>query len=72
MTCCRCLVVALSLRIREEMSSSLALACRVNSKNIDIGSDCSFAKSTTYKSESHRSFGYGLKTEAPCRYRFST
>jgi hypothetical protein len=61
-TGCRSLVVVLSLTIREVMSSSPARAGRVKPK---IGSDCSFAKSTAFRSENHGSFGYGLKNEGP-------
>jgi hypothetical protein len=30
-----------------------------------IGSDCSFAKSTAFRSENHGSFGYDLKNGGP-------
>jgi hypothetical protein len=58
---CRSLVVVLSLSKWKVVSSSPARACRVNLKTFKIGSDCSFAKSTAFRSENHRSFRYDLK-----------
>jgi hypothetical protein len=61
----RSLVVALSLRIREVVSSIRSRAGRVKPKTFRIGSDCSFVKSTAFSSENHGSFGYDLKNENP-------
>jgi hypothetical protein len=36
-------------------------------KTFKIGSDCSFAKSTAFRSENHRSFRYDKKMEVLCR-----
>jgi hypothetical protein len=46
---------------REVGSSSPARAGRVIPKTFNIRSDCSFAKSTAFRSENHGSFGYDLK-----------
>jgi hypothetical protein len=54
-------VVVLSLRIREVLSSSPARAGRVKPKTFKIGRDCSFAKSTAFRSENHESFRYDFK-----------
>jgi hypothetical protein len=61
MTGCRSLVVVLSLSIREVVSLSPARAGRVKAKTFKIGSDCSFANSTAFRSENHVSFGYDLR-----------
>jgi hypothetical protein len=61
----RSLVVVLSLSKREAVSSSPARISRVKPKTFNIGSDCSFAKSTVFRSENHRSFGYDLKNGGP-------
>jgi hypothetical protein len=58
---CSSLVVVLSLSIPDVLSSSPARAGRVKPKAFKIGSDCSFAKSTVFRSENHGSFGYDLK-----------
>jgi hypothetical protein len=60
-TGCGSLVVVLSLSIREVVRSSPARAGRVKRKTPKIGSDCSFATSTTFRSENHESFGHDLK-----------
>jgi hypothetical protein len=49
-TGCRSLVVMLSLSIREVVSSSSARAGRVKPMAFKIGSGCSFAKSTAFRS----------------------
>jgi hypothetical protein len=64
-TGCRTLVVVLSLSIRKVVSSSPARDGSVKPKTFKLGSDCSFAKSTSFRSENHGSFGYGLKNEGP-------
>jgi hypothetical protein len=67
---CRSLVVVLSLSIREVVSKSPARACRVKPKTFKIGSDCSFAKSTAFRSENNTGLlDMILKTEVPCRSR---
>jgi hypothetical protein len=58
-------VVVLSFNIREVVSASTARAGHVKPKTIfKIGSDCSFAKSSAFRSENHGSFGYDLKNVA--------
>jgi hypothetical protein len=57
---CGSLMVVLSLSIQEVVSSSPARASRIKPKAFTIGSDCSFAKSTTFISYNHGSFGYDL------------
>jgi hypothetical protein len=37
----------------------------VKPKTYKIGSDCSFAKNTAFRSENHGSFGYDLKYGGP-------
>jgi hypothetical protein len=64
-TVCRSLVVVLSLRIQEVVSTSPARADRVKLKTFKIGTDCSFANSTAFRSENHGSFGYDLKNGGP-------
>jgi hypothetical protein len=64
-TGCRSLVVVLSLSNREVVSSSPARSGRVKPKAYEIGSDCSFAKSTAVRSENHGSFGYAVKNGGP-------
>jgi hypothetical protein len=56
-------MVVLSLSIREVVSSNPAHAGRIKPKTFKIGIDCSFAKSTSFRSENHRSFGYDIKKE---------
>jgi hypothetical protein len=58
---CRSLVIVLSLSIRKVVSSSPARAGRVKLKTFKIGSNCSFGKSTAFRSEHRGSFGYDLK-----------
>jgi hypothetical protein len=55
-------MVVLSLRIREVVGSSPAhdTGC-IKPETFKIGSDCSFAKNTAFRSEEHGSFGYYLK-----------
>jgi hypothetical protein len=65
LTGCRSLVVVLSLSKREVVSSSPTRASRVKPKSFRIGSDCSFAKSSAFRSENHGSFGYDLKNGGP-------
>jgi hypothetical protein len=48
-TYCRSLVVVLSLSKQKVVSSSPARVGRVKPKTFKIGSDCSFAKSMTFK-----------------------
>jgi hypothetical protein len=55
------LVVVLSLSIREVVSSSHARAGRVKPKTFKICSNCSFAKSTAFRSENHGSFRWNDK-----------
>jgi hypothetical protein len=64
-TGCGSLVVVLSLSIQEVGSSSPALACCVKPKAFKIGSDCSFTKSTAFRSENHGYFRYDLKNGGP-------
>jgi hypothetical protein len=53
LTGCGSLVVVLLLGIREVMSSSPARADHVKFMTFEIGSDCSFAKSTAFRSENN-------------------
>jgi hypothetical protein len=62
-TGCRSLV--LSLIKRKVVSWSPTRAGRVKRKSFNVGSDCSFANSTTFRSENHGSFGYDLKKAGP-------
>jgi hypothetical protein len=62
---CRNLVVVLSLSKREVVSSNPARTGCVKPKTFKIGSDCSFAKSTAFRSENHGSFGYDLENGGP-------
>jgi hypothetical protein len=62
---CYSLVVVLSLSKREVLNSSPARTGRVKPEMFKIGSDCSFVKSTTFRSENHGSFGYDLKNGGP-------
>jgi hypothetical protein len=64
-TGCRSLVVVLSLSKREVVSSSPARDGHVKPKTVKIGSDCSFVKSTVFRSENHGSFGYDLEKGDP-------
>jgi hypothetical protein len=64
-TGCCSLVVVLSLSKREVVSSSPAQTGRVKPKAFEIGSGCSFAKSTAFRSENHGSFRYDLKNGGP-------
>jgi hypothetical protein len=64
-TGCGSLLEVVSLSIQEVVSSSPACAGRVKPKTFKIGCDCSFAKSTTFRSENHGSFGYDLKNGGP-------
>jgi hypothetical protein len=64
-TSCRSLVVVISLNIREVMSSSPARAVRVKPKTFKLGSDCSFAKSTVFRSEDYGSFRHDIKNRGP-------
>jgi hypothetical protein len=64
-TGCSSLVVVLSLSIQEVVSSNPASAGQVKPKTIKIGSNCSFTKSTAFRSENHRSVGYDLKNGGP-------
>jgi hypothetical protein len=64
-TGCGSLVVVFTLSKREVVSSSPARAGRVKSKTFKIGSDCSFAKCTAFRSETHGSFGYDFKNGGP-------
>jgi hypothetical protein len=59
------ILVVLSLSIREVVSSSPARAGSVKPKTFKIGSDCSFSKSTAFRSENHGSFGHDLKNGGP-------
>jgi hypothetical protein len=68
-TGCRSLVVVLSLGKREVVSSSPAHVGRIKPKMFKIGSDCSFAKSTAFRSENHRSFRHDLKNGGVARKR---
>jgi hypothetical protein len=34
-------------------------------QDVKIGSDCSFAKSTTFRSDNHGSFGYAIRNGGP-------
>jgi hypothetical protein len=52
------LVLVFSFSILEVLSSSPARAGRAKPKTLRTGSDCSFVKSTAFRSENHRSFGY--------------
>jgi hypothetical protein len=54
-------VVVLSLSIQEVVSSCPTRAGLVKPKTVKVDSDCSFAKSTAFRSENHGSFGYDLK-----------
>jgi hypothetical protein len=65
LTSCGGLVVVLSLSIRKVVSSSLACANRVKPKAFKNRCDCSFAKSTAFRSENHGSFVYALKNGGP-------
>jgi hypothetical protein len=65
MTVCGSLVVVLSLSKREVVSLSLVRTGRVKPKTFEIGTDCSFAKSTAFRGEKHGSFGYDLKNGGP-------
>jgi hypothetical protein len=67
-TGCRSLVVVLSLSKRKVVSSSPARVGRVKLKTYKIGSDCSFDKSTTFKSENQGSFVYDLINGGPVSY----
>jgi hypothetical protein len=58
-------VVVLSLSIQEVLSSSPARTGCVKPRTLKIGSDCSFGKSTAFRSENHGSFGYDLKDGGP-------
>jgi hypothetical protein len=60
-TCCGSLVVVLSLSNLEYVSSSPARASCVKPKTFKRGSDCSFPKSTAFRSVNHGSFGFDLK-----------
>jgi hypothetical protein len=62
---CGSLVVVVSFSIQEVVSSSPARAGRVKPKMFKVGSDCSFAKSTAFRSENHGSFGYDFKNGGP-------
>jgi hypothetical protein len=62
---CYSLVVVFSLSKREVVNSSPARADRVKPKMFKIGSDCSFVKSTAFRSENHESFAYDLKNGGP-------
>jgi hypothetical protein len=65
-TSCVTLVVVLSPSIWEAMGLSPARdTCWVKPKTFKIDSDCSFAKSTAFRSENHRSFGHDLKNAGP-------
>jgi hypothetical protein len=57
------LVVVLSLRTREVINLSPAWTGRA--KTFKIDSDFSFAKSTAFRSENHRSFRYHLQNGGP-------
>jgi hypothetical protein len=52
-TSCASLVVVLSRSNREVVSSTAAHTGRVKPKTFKIGSDCSLAKSTAFRSENH-------------------
>jgi hypothetical protein len=69
---CRSVVVVLSLSKREVVSSSPARAGRVKPKTFKISSDCSFAKSTAFRSKNHGPLGYDLKNGGVARKRTLT
>jgi hypothetical protein len=50
------------IRMRPE---KLRSSVTVKSKTFKIGSDCSFVKSTEFRSENHGSFGYDLEYGGP-------
>jgi hypothetical protein len=59
-------VAVLSIGIREVVSSSpLDRTGHVKPKTFEIGSVCSFVKSTAFRSEDHGFFGYDLKNGSP-------
>jgi hypothetical protein len=60
-TSCCSVVVVLSLRKGKVVSSSPAHTGCVKPKTFKRGTDCSFAKSTAFRSENQGSFGYDLK-----------
>jgi hypothetical protein len=59
------LVVVFSLSIWEVESSSPTRAGSIKPKTFKIGSDSSFAKSTTFRSDNHGSFGYDVENGSP-------